>query len=439
MSVRKVSHRTVIVGGGAGGLQLAARLGRRYGPESVMLIDNEPFHIWKPSLHEVAAGTLDIHQEGLSYPMLARINRFTFMRGEMVGVDRQAHQVLLGPLASTDGSTLLPARQAPYDTLVVAVGSRGNFFGTPGAQEHAIALDSTDAAEHFRLALLRAMVHLAEKRQRGMDSKLHLVIVGGGATGVELAAELIDAGDMVSDYGLPSVDARRDVSITVVESAPRLLGPLPERVSIAAHQALLDRGIHIETGCRVARVTADRIFTSDGRELPSDLCVWAAGISAPPVLSTLGLPQNRAGQIEVDAHLQTSDPAVFAMGDCAAAPWIHEGKTTQVPARAQAAHQQAKYLAGRIGHRMEGRPLPDEPFTYHDRGSLVSLGTERGVGNLMGGLVAKGMYVHGLLARLMYMSLHLVHHKVVLGIGRTISVALGRLLSDRARPRVKLH
>lgn len=439
MPVRKVSHRTVIVGGGAGGLQLAARLGRRYGPDNVTLIDAEPFHIWKPSLHEVAAGTLDIHQEGLSYPMLARINHFTFMRGEMVGVDREARQVLLGPLTSADGTVLLPARQAEYDTLVVAVGSRGNFFGTPGAEEHAIALDSTDAAEHFRLALLRAMVRLAEKRQRGIDSKLHLVIVGGGATGVELAAELIDAGDMVSDYGLPSVDARRDVSITLVESAPRLLGPLPERVAIAAHQALLDRGVRIETGCRVARLTSDRIFTSDGREIPADLCVWAAGISAPPVLSTLGLTQNRAGQIEVDAFLQTSDPAVYAMGDCAAAPWVHDGKTTQVPARAQAAHQQASYLADRIGHRMEERALPDTPFSYHDRGSLVSLGAERGVGSLMGGLMAKGMYVSGLVARLMYMSLHLVHHKVVLGIGRTISVALGRLLAGRVRPRVKLH
>jgi len=439
MSARKVSHRTVIVGGGAGGLQLAARLGRRYGPDSVILVDAEPFHIWKPSLHEVAAGTLDIHQEGLSYPMLARIDHFSFMRGEMVGVDRQARKVLLGPLTLPDGTMLLPTRELPYDTLVVAVGSLGNFFGTPGAQEHAIALDSTDAAEHFRLTLLRAMVRLAEKRQRGIDGKLHLVIVGGGATGVELAAELIDAGDMVSDYGLPSVDARRDVSITLVESAPRLLGPLTERVAIAAHQALLDRGIRIETGCRVARVTSDRIFTADGRELPADLCVWAAGISAPPVLAKLGLPQNRAGQIEVDAFLQTTDPAVFAMGDCAAAPWVHDGKTTQVPARAQAAHQQASYLAQRIGQRMEGRPLSDTPFSYHDHGSLVSLGTEQGVGSLMGGLVAKGMYVNGLMARLMYMSLHLMHHRVVLGFGRTISVALGRLLSGRAQPRVKLH
>src|SRR5690606_20123732 len=123
---------------------------------------------------------------------------------------------------------------------------------------------------------------------------------------------------------------RRDVSITLVESGPRLLGPLPERVAIAAHQALLDRGIHVETGCRVERVTEDMIITADGRKLEADLCVWAAGISAPPVLSSLGLPQNRVGQLEVNEFLETSDPAVYAFGDCAAAPWHHDGKTSLV-------------------------------------------------------------------------------------------------------------
>src|SRR5690606_22960620 len=183
-----------------------------------------------------------------------------------------------------------------YDLLVVALGSLGNFFGTPGAAEHAIALDTTAAAERFRTALLRALVQADEQRAHDTRTSVDLVIVGGGATGVELAAELHDAGELVTDYGLRSFAPERDLSITVVEGGPRLLGPLPERVSISAHQALLRRGIQVETNTRVAEVRPDAVITADGRRLPAGLCVWAAGISAPGVLETLGLPLNRAGQ-----------------------------------------------------------------------------------------------------------------------------------------------
>src|SRR6202022_3644733 len=136
-------HKVVIVGGGAGGLELASRLGRRYGPGHVTLVDKNSFHIWKPSLHEVAAGTLDIHKEGLSYAMLARDCGFTFAPGELRGLDRVGQTLELGPLTSEQGEVLGPSRTLRYDSLVLAVGSKSNFFGTPGAAEYSIALDST--------------------------------------------------------------------------------------------------------------------------------------------------------------------------------------------------------------------------------------------------------------------------------------------------------
>jgi len=431
-------HPIVIAGGGAGGLELASRLGRRFGPERIILVDQSPFHVWKPSLHEVAAGTLDIHQEGLSYAMLARIGGFTFVPGRITGVDREARELRLDAWRDAQGEVILDERVQPYGQLVMAVGSLGHFFGTPGAREHALALDTTEAAESFRLALLKAVVRVeSAQRQRAEDRQVHLVIVGGGATGVELAAELRDAGNLVSGYGLTHFDARNDMVITVVEGGPRLLGPLPERVSAAARESLQRRGIAVETDCRIAEVTDTDVVTADGRRLRSDLCVWAAGISAPSWLGELGLPTNKAGQLDVDGCLRTPDPHIFAMGDCAAAP-RGDGEGT-VPARAQAAHQQADYLARRIGDLLQGKTPSSEPFKYREHGSLVSLGTSSGVGSLMGGLRDRSLFVSGSLARLMYMSLHLMHHKVILGIGRTISVALGRLLLRRAHPRVKLH
>ncbi len=431
-------HPIVIAGGGAGGLELAARLGRRFGPERVVLVDQSPFHIWKPSLHEVAAGTLDIHQEGLSYAMLARIGGFSFVPGRIEGIERDARELVLAPLLDPKGEEVFGARRQAYGQLVLSVGSLGHFFGTPGAREHALALDTVDAAETFRVELLKAVARVnSQQPENASDDQVHLVIVGGGATGVELAAELRDAGNLLAGYGLTRFDARNDLVITVVEGGPRLLGPLPEKVSLAARESLNRRGVTVETDCRVAEVTPTHVVTNDGRRLRSDLCVWAAGISAPAWLAELGLPTNKAGQLEVDACLRTPDPHIFAMGDCAAAP--RTGGEGIVPARAQAAHQQAEYLAQRIGQMLNGKTPDDTPFRYREHGSLVSLGTSSGVGSLMGGLRDGNLFVSGGLARLMYMSLHLMHHKVILGVGRTISVALGRLLLRRAHPRVKLH
>ncbi len=434
----QAEHRIVIVGGGAGGLELAARLGRRHGPASIHLVDRQGAHIWKPSLHEVAAGTLDIHREGLSYYLLARDRGFTFHQGEVLSVDRERRELQLAPLTDDAGDAWLPARTLAYDTLVLAVGSRTHFFGTPGAAEHALALDATDEAERFRRRFLRLLSDAAQRKASGGDGGVNVAIVGGGATGVELAAELREACRYLTYYGLSGLDPVADVRITLLEGAPRLLSALPERLSATATRLLEGRDVVVRTSVRVARVEADALYDDQGQRFPADLCVWAAGILAPPWLTTLGLPVNRLNQLEVDLTLATPDPAVLALGDCAATP-RGEGEEGTLPARAQVAHQQALYLARQLGGRLRGNDRPWPPFRFHDRGSLVSVGHTRGVGSLMGVLSGRGWFVAGGLARLMYMSLHLMHHLAVLGPLRTASLALGRLLLTRGTPRVKLH
>ncbi len=428
--------RVLIVGGGAGGLELAARLGDELGPGSVTLADSRPFHIWKPSLHEAAAGTLDIHQEGLSYLMLAHMRGFTFAQGELLAVDRERRAARLGAVTDAAGQTVLPERELPYDVLVLAIGSISNFFNTPGAAEYAVTLDSTEAAEAFRLTMLKAMAQVDQAKERDPQARLRLVIVGGGATGVELAVELREASHIVSAYGLKRFQPEHDLAITLVEGAPRILSPLSEKISRAALARLVSLGIQVEAQCKVSEITATEVRTADGRAFPTDLCMWAAGIQGPPVLAGLGLPLNRLGQLQVDERLESPDPHILALGDCCAVPWTDD---RNVPARAQAAHQQASYLAGKILARAQGRPEPAAPYVYHDNGSLVSLGREAGVGSLMGKLSGRGLFVSGTLARLMYMSLHLMHHRAVLGFWRTAALALARLLMRRTRPRVKLH
>jgi NADH dehydrogenase len=428
----------VIVGGGAGGLELACKLGRKLGPSKVTLVDNRLYHIWKPSLHEVAAGTLDIHQEGLSYLMLGHDNGFTFVYGAMTGLDSDARRVTVGPVsAPSSGEEVLPERQLGYSSLVIAVGSTSNYFGVPGAAEHTISLNATEDAERFRLKLLRLLASADQEREAGGDAALDVVIIGGGATGVELAAELREASRVYAAYGFRHLQVGRDVRITLLEGAPRILAPLPERVSDAALRLLDQRAIKVVTDCRVTQIDASEVHDEKGNVYRADLCVWAAGIRAPEFLGGLGLPTNRGGQIEVDGQLRVKGvPGVYALGDCAA---CIDASGQPVPPRAQAAHQQAEYLRKTFVLEAAGKPAQARAYAYRDYGSLVSLGHKTSVGNLMGALRGFSWFVEGFVARVMYKSLHLMHDQAVLGSVRTAVLTVAHFLIRRTTPHVKLH
>lgn len=421
----------VIVGGGAGGLELAAQLGRKLGKslggERVLLIDKFPFHIWKPTLHEVAAGTLDAHQEGLSYTVLARRNHFSFTMGEFFGLDSQKKTITLAAIHKSNGEEVVPSRTISFKRLVLALGSGSNSFGTPGI-ENAYLLENVRDAQRFHSDWLSASARASFANERALS----IAIVGAGATGVELSAELIEAHTALLESLGSSQRFRLD--ITLVEGSDRILGGLPPKISEQATVALRRKQVKVLVNTRVQELRKGVLLTSAG-EVAADMIVWAAGIKAADSNAQLGLEVNRINQFVVDNHLRTSVPEIYAFGDCAAAPW-DEGKT--VPARAQAAHQQATYLAKVLGAMLREHEV-SEPFEYKDFGSLVSLGDNKGVGNLMGGLAGKNFFVEGLIAKWMYISLHLMHHRAILGIGKTGVLALARLLQQRVSGRLKLH
>ncbi len=432
-----MTNGIVIVGGGAGGLELACKLGRRLGPGKVTLVDCRLFHVWKPSLHEVAAGTLDIHQEGLSYLMLAHDNDFDFVYGPMLSLDAQARTLTVGAVLGEREEVIIPQRQVSYERLVIAVGSTANYFGIPGAAENTLALNGPDDAEQFRLRMLKIMALADMQKATNPSAGLDIVIIGGGATGVELAAELREASKVHGNYGFRRLNPEADVRITLLEGAPRILAPLPEKVSSAAADLLRERHVRVVADCRVSRIETDHVEDAKGNYYPADLCVWAAGIKAPDFLAGLGLPVVKGGQLDVDAHLQVKGHGeIYALGDCAACIGP-DGRL--VPPRAQSAHQQADYLADMLLRRSKGKPANPQPYVYKDHGSLVSLGTRSSVGSLMGSLFKATWFVEGIFARLMYASLHLMHHQAVLGTVRTGVLAMARFLVKRATPLVKLH
>jgi NADH dehydrogenase len=432
-------QRIVIVGGGAGGLELATRLGRSLGRKQqarIILLDAVLTHVWKPLLHEVATGAMDAEANEVNFRAHARRHGFEFQLGRMSGLQRAQRQILLAPIDDEHGVQVVAERSIGYDTLVLAVGSTANDFGTPGAQQHCLFLDSLQQARRFHRLLLNAFLHINYDPVGSHSGKLRIAIIGAGATGVELAAELRLSSRLLPIYGMDRMSPE-DVEITLIEAAERILPALPERLSTAAQRELERLGIRVALGQPVAEVQADGLLLNNGQQLPADIRVWAAGIKAPEFLANLdGLSSNRSNQLLVNQDLSCiDDEHIFAFGDCAACP--QPGSDRTVPPRAQAAHQQASTLAISLRQRLRGGSA--RPYVYTDYGSLISFSRYTTVGNLMGKLTGHSLFIEGRVARLVYLSLYRMHQVALHGPLRTGLIWLGDWINKALHPRLKLH
>ena len=434
-------HHIVVVGGGAAGLELATGLGDKLGKRkraNITLIERSRTHLWKPLLHEVAAGSMNVDNHALDYLAQAHWHHFRYRYGEMIGLDRAKREVCLAATYDDEGNEITPARSFHYDTLVMAVGSTSNDFGTPGVKEFAIPLDTLRQAERFNKRLVNACIRAHAQPEPVRPGQLHVAIIGAGATGTELAAQLHRTTRQIAAFGLDRIDPEKDFRITLIEGADRILPALPERISKATEQAA-DRSWRRSSGRRakVTEVRKDGVALADGGFIPGRTGGLGRRGEGPGFLRDLdGLEVTRNNQLVVTPTLQTTrDPDIFAMGDCASCP--REGHPAPVPPRAQAAHQQASHLLKQLRSRLEGKPL--KPFVYRDFGSLVSLGEYSTVGNLMGKLVGGNMMIEGYFARIMYMSLYKMHLMALHGSAKVALETVARSLTHRTEPSVKLH
>jgi NADH dehydrogenase len=433
-------HHIIIVGGGAGGLELATRLGDRLGRRGkarVSLVERARTHIWKPLLHEIAAGSMDVARHEIAYQAQGYWHGFQFRYGEMTGIDRKKRLVFLSSTYDEDGREITPVRSFKYDTLVIAIGCVGNAFDTPGVKEHAIMLDTPEEAERFNRRLINACVRAFAQAGPVRAGQLHVAIIGAGATGTELAAELHRTARGLVAYGLDKINPEQDIKITLIEAADRIVPALPERISEGVAKILRTLNVDIRCGSRVVEVTDTGVKLQTGDFIPSRLVVWAAGVKGPDVLAHLdGLEVSRDGRLVVTETLQTTrDPDIFAFGDCAYL--LPKGADAPIPPRAQAAHQEASHLYTELQRRLRGEPLT--PFRYRDFGSLISLGHYSAIGSLMGFIVGKSFFIEGLFARLMYRSLYKMHEMALHGPFKVMADTLSRMITRRTEPVVKLH
>jgi NADH dehydrogenase len=429
-------QKIVIVGGGAGGLELVSRLSQTLGKKGlaeIILVDRQPTHVWKPLLHEVAAGVIDKNSDGVDYRIHAARHDYQFQLGTMSDIDHKNKLIKLDAILDEQDEVLIPNREISYDVLVLAIGSVSNDFGTPGVSKNAYFLDSLAQAERFHKALLNQLLRI--NQQSDLSSTLKVAIVGGGATGTELAAELHHVANLARSYGMPKMSSKRLV-ISIIEAGERILPALPLKIANSAKIALTKLGIHVLEGTRIIEAQKEGFVTQEEVLIEADLLVWAAGVKAPDFIQNLNFFEtNRTQQILVNVNLQsTVSDQIFVIGDCCG---FKQEDGTWVPPRAQSAHQMAGVAAINLKNIIKSKPLVN--YCYTDYGSLVHLSKYSTVGSLMGSLSNSSMFIEGRLARLVYVSLYNMHQFSVHGWRKGLLVLLSRKLSNIVGAKLKLH
>ncbi|MCP4595855.1 NAD(P)/FAD-dependent oxidoreductase [Neptuniibacter sp.] len=427
-------HKILVIGGGAGGLELVTQLGHRYRKDpnvTVTLVDQKRSHIWKPLLHEVATGSLDPSTDAVIYHAHAVKHHYEFQLGQFCGLSADKKQITLAETLDESGQQVLPERHLDYDTLVMAIGSVSNDFNTPGVSDHCFFLDTAKQAERFHNALINNFMRI-NQRDSGV---LNIAIVGAGATGVELSAELYNVTDMLKSYGLQNMTSDQ-LKVKLIEAGPRILPALPGRISASARKELSDLGVEVRENTMIQSANEDGFITSEDELIEADMMIWAAGVKAPDFLADLyQFELTRSNQVLVKPTLQSSNnDDIFVIGDCCACA-LPDG--SWVPPRAQSAHQMASLAKQNIINQLQGKPLKD--FQYKDHGSLVNLSRYSTVGSLMGNLTKNSMFIEGKIARIVYISLYRMHQIAIHGFFKAMLVFVAEKVSKVVRPKMKLH
>ncbi|WP_392566529.1 NAD(P)/FAD-dependent oxidoreductase [Utexia brackfieldae] len=425
----------IIVGGGAGGLELATELGQKLGKSQkakITLVDRNPSHLWKPLLHEIATGVLDDNIDEVNYLAQGKRNNFSFHQGSLLGIDKENKQITVSEVKNAQGDVIFPEEKLTYDVLVMAIGSQCNDFGTPGVKENCIFLDDHIQAKHFRHNILTRLFRFSSGIDCPQTNTINIAIVGGGATGVELASELFSMADKLSDYGFAKINGKM-LNVTLVEATDRILPVLPEKLSASIHQKLEEMGVKVLTKTMVTKADESGFYPKEGDKIAADMMIWAAGVKAPDFLRDIGgLENSRSNQLVVKPTLQTTrDDSIFAIGDCASCAKPEGGFT---PPTAQAAHQMAKLAAKNIISYLNDASMGQ--FKYKDKGTIISLAhTAQGTVSTVG---KSSMIVKGAPAHMIYRMLYRMHQSALYGLIKTFRLIMASRVIRSVRPTLKL-
>lgn len=356
-------HRVVIIGAGFGGLEAARRLGNQ--PVDVTVIDRSNHHVFQPLLYQVAGAALDISQ--IAWPIRHVLHRFknvTTLMAEVNGVDAAGKTVQL-----TDGTRI------PYDSLVIATGSTHAYFGHDEWAQFAPGLKTLGDALSIRQHLLTVFEQAEREPDPLKRQQLQtFVVIGAGATGVELACTIAELARQEMPGDFRHLDTRQ-ARVIVVEAAPRVLANFPESLASYVQQTMEQLGVTVLLNCPVTECHADGVVCKD-RRIDAGAVFWAAGVRASPAAQWLNAPADKAGRVKVQRDLTVpAQPDVFVIGDTAL---VEQENGKPVPGLAPAAKQQGRYVADVIRARLHKRAAPG-PFRYRNYGNLSTVGKSTAV------------------------------------------------------------
>jgi NADH dehydrogenase len=371
--------RVVVVGAGFGGLAAVRKLARS--GARVTLVDRNIYSTFQPLLYEVASAGLS--GSDVAYPVRAVSHRLgaVFRHGELAAIEPTARQIVLA-----DGARL------GYDYLILATGVTAAYHGVPGAAEHSLGLYTRQDAIVLRDRIMAGLERLS---LTGPRDEVAVTVIGGGATGVELAGSLADLRNIALANSYPEIDRAR-VHVSLIERAPALLAPFHPALREYTRRQLVKRGVDVRLDAAIAKITGDQVLLADGTALPSDITVWAAGVAAPAGITGWGVPQAAGGRIRTSPDLRvTGYGDIFAIGDIA----LIDGQP--LPQLAQPALQMGKHAASQIHRLVSGQPTV--PFRYRDKGIMATIGYRSAVVQL-----PHRVRFHGTLAWLTWVALHLI-------------------------------
>jgi NADH dehydrogenase len=381
--------RILIVGGGFGGLAAARQLARSLegsGDVGVALVDRMNYTTFWPMVPSIIPSNAEVRHVAHSLRRVLRPLGVEFYQDEVTGVDFEARK------AKTGGDDY------PYDYLVLAPGSRTTFFGTPGAEAHAMDIKGLPDSLRVRNHVIDCLERAERLGDAAPDDLLAFVVVGGGATGVEAAAEIHDLVFDVLQDDYPNVNFDR-IRIVLVNAGKHILQGLDSSLVNAATRRLASQQIRVVNDARVKEVRPDAVVISDGSTIPTRTTIWAAGIQPPPMVANLDVEKDHRGRILVDQYLHVKNrPGVYALGDTTSMQYFGP----PVPALAQAAEQQGKWAASNLAAEINGSA--PSAFRYRSVGQLVDLGEGSAVvdilgvklGGRLGALIWKGVYLYEL-------------------------------------------
>ena len=370
--------RVVVVGAGFAGLAAVRGLART-GMQTT-LIDRNVYSTFQPLLYEVA--TAGLTSSDVAYPVRSESRRYgaAFRHGELAGIDPTARQIVLG-----DGAKL------GYDYLILATGVAASYHGIPGAAEFSLALYTRHDAIVMRDRLMAGLERIS---RTGLRDDVDITVIGGGATGVELAGSLADLRNIALAASYPEIDRSR-IHVSLVERAPALLMPFHPALRDYTRRQLVKRGVDVRLGAAIREITPEQVIFTDGSTLISDVTVWAAGVAPPAPVSSWNLPQADGGRIRIGADLRVAGhERIFAVGDVA----LIDGYP--LPQLAQPALQMGKHAADQICRLEAGQPAA--AFRYRDKGIMATIGYRSAVVEL-----PRRVRFHGTFAWLTWLALHL--------------------------------